>query len=53
VLESTKEAVLAEDVARNNAGINPEPPLLRKAKNSFYNTSPLHMKRLFAPIIVT
>jgi type I restriction enzyme M protein len=46
VLEPTKEAVLAENVARHKAGINPEPFLLRKAKNSFYNTSPMDMKTL-------
>jgi type I restriction enzyme M protein len=46
VLEGTKEAVLAEDEARKKTGINPEPFLLRKAKNSFYNTSPMDMKTL-------
>jgi type I restriction enzyme M protein len=40
VVEGTKEAVLAENVARKKTGINPEPFLLRKAKQSFYNTSP-------------
>jgi type I restriction enzyme M protein len=44
VLEETKEAVLAEETKRRNAGINPEPFLLRKAKQSFYNTSPMDMK---------
>jgi type I restriction enzyme M protein len=46
VLEKTKEAVLAENTARKKAGINPEPFLLRKAKQSFYNTSPMDMKTL-------
>ena len=46
VLEQTKEAVLAEETKRRNAGINPEPFLLRKAKQSFYNTSPMDMKAL-------
>ncbi len=46
VLESTKAAVLAEFEAKQKAGVNPEPFLLRKAKQSFYNTSPLDMKKL-------
>ena len=46
VLEPTKEAVLAEQVARKKQGLNAEPFLLRKAKQSFYNTSPLDMKKL-------
>jgi type I restriction enzyme M protein len=46
VLEKTKESVLAENKARKSAGINPEPFLLRKAKRSFYNTSPMDMKTL-------
>jgi type I restriction enzyme M protein len=46
VLESTKAAVLAEQAARKKQGLNAEPFLLRKAKQSFYNTSPLDMKRL-------
>ena len=46
VLEATKPAVLAENVAKHKAGLNPEPFLLRKAKNSFYNTSPMDMKTL-------
>jgi type I restriction enzyme M protein len=46
VLASTKAAVLAENTARHQAGINPEPFLLRKAKQSFYNTSPMDMKTL-------
>ena len=46
VLEETKRAVLAEDAARRKTGINPEPFLLRKAKQGFFNTSPMDMKTL-------
>lgn len=46
VLESTKEAVLAEHAARTAQGMNPEPFLLRKAGQTFYNTSPLDMRKL-------
>lgn len=46
VLESTKDAVLAEHAAKQQAGLAPEPFLLRKAGQSFYNTSPLDMKKL-------
>jgi len=46
VLESTKDAVLAEFADKQKAGITPEPFLLRKAGQSFYNTSPLDMKKL-------
>lgn len=46
VLESTKDAVLAEYAEKQVAGINPEPFVLRKAGQSFYNTSPLDMKKL-------
>lgn len=46
VLEATKPAVLVELSARQQAGLNPEPFLLRKAGQSFYNTSPLDMKKL-------
>jgi type I restriction enzyme M protein len=46
VLESTKEAVLAEFAAKQKADINPEPFLLRKAGQSFYNTSDMDMKKL-------
>lgn len=46
VLESTKDAVLAEYASKQKAGVNPEPFLLRKAKQSFYNISPLDMKKL-------
>jgi type I restriction enzyme M protein len=46
VLEETKKAVLAELDARRKSGVNPEPFLLRKAKQSFFNTSPMIMKTL-------
>ncbi len=46
VLEDTKPAVLAEFQLRSDAGINPEPFLLRKAGQSFYNTSPLDLSKL-------
>ncbi len=46
VLEATKPAVLAEYSKQQQAGINPEPYLLRKSKQGFYNTSPLDMKKL-------
>jgi type I restriction enzyme M protein len=46
VLEATKPAVLAEFEEKKRQGLNPEPFLLRKAKQSFYNTSALDMKRL-------
>ena len=46
VLESTKAAVLKEFADKQKAGLNPEPFLLRKSGQSFYNTSPLDMKKL-------
>src|SRR5688572_25128227 len=46
VLEATKPAVLAELEKRTKAKVNPEPFLLRKAGQLFYNTSPLDMKTL-------
>lgn len=46
VLEPTKEAVLAEHAARVATGMNPEPFVLRKAGQPFYNTSPLDMRKL-------
>ncbi len=46
VLEPTKAAVLKEKETRENAGLNPEPFLLRKSGQFFYNTSPLDLKRL-------
>src|SRR5665647_470586 len=41
VLESTKDDVLAEHAKRKESGVNLEPFLKRKSKQSFYNTSPL------------
>ena len=46
VLEATKPAVLVELEAKQQVGLNPEPFLLRKAGQSFYNTSALDMKKL-------
>src|SRR6218665_3198326 len=46
VLESTKEAVLAELARKKAAGVNPVPFLLRATNKGFYNTSPLDMKKL-------
>jgi type I restriction enzyme M protein len=46
VLESTKPAVLIELATRKKAGLNPEPFLLRKSGQLFYNTSPLDLKKL-------
>ena len=46
VLEPTKDAVLAEKATREKAGLNPEPFLLKKSGQFFYNTSPLDLKKL-------
>jgi len=46
VLEATKPEVLAEYAKQQQAGLNPEPFLLRRAGQGFYNTSPLDMKKL-------
>ena len=46
VLEPTKSAVLAEKTTREKAKVNPEPFLLRKSGQLFYNTSPLDLKKL-------
>jgi type I restriction enzyme M protein len=46
VLEATKPAVVAEFKARGKGKVNPEPFLLRKAGQLFYNTSPLDLKKL-------
>ena|GEM_PF-2486810 len=53
VLEATKEAVLAELAEKQKIGLNPEPFLLRKAGQSFYNTSPMDMKKLMATRITS
>jgi type I restriction enzyme M protein len=46
VLEPTKAAVLAEKKKREQAKLNPEPFLLKKSGQLFYNTSPLDLKKL-------
>src|SRR6188474_713705 len=46
VLEPSKAAVLVEKEKREAAGLNPEPFLLKKSGQLFYNTSPLDLKRL-------
>ena len=46
VLEPTKAAVLAELAAKEQAGLSPEPFLLRAAKQGFYNTDPLDLHKL-------
>src|SRR5687767_12539294 len=46
VLERTKPAVLDEKAKREQTGVNPEPFLLKKAKQLFYNISPLDLKKL-------
>ena len=46
VLEPTKAAVLAELADKRRAGLNPEPFLLRKAGQGFYNTSSLDLRKL-------
>ncbi len=46
VLAPTKEAVLKEKLKREDAGINPDPFLLKKSGLLFYKTSPLDIKKL-------
>lgn len=46
VLDVTKAEVLTEKEMREKAGLNPEPFLLRKSGQLFYNTSPLDLKSL-------
>ena len=46
VLEATKHAVLAEKEKREKSGVNPEPFLLKKAGQFFFNTSPFDLKKL-------
>jgi type I restriction enzyme M protein len=46
VLDHTKAAVLAELAAKQKQKLATEPFLLRKAGQSFYNASPLDMKKL-------
>jgi type I restriction enzyme M protein len=46
VLESTKAAVLGERAVRVKAGLDPEPFLIKKSGQLFYNASPLDLKKL-------
>lgn len=46
VLEAMKTAVLAELETKTKQGLNPDPFLIRKAGQSFYNTSPLDLAKL-------
>ena len=46
VLEATKPAVLEELAKRKAAGVNPEPFLIKKSGQGFYNTSKLDLKKL-------
>ena len=46
VLEDTKPAVLTEFKKRTEAKVNPEPFLLKKSGQLFFNTSALDMKKL-------
>ena len=46
VLEPSKPAILKELETRTKAGVNPEPFLLKKSGQLFYNTSPLDLKKL-------
>tara|TARA_R110002051_G_scaffold324239_1_gene420621 strand:+ start:1022 stop:2857 length:1836 start_codon:yes stop_codon:yes gene_type:complete len=46
VLAPTKDAVLAEHAKRTAAGLNPDQFLKRAAKQGFYNTSPMDLKKL-------
>lgn len=46
VLESTKEAALAEHAKRTKEGVNPEPFMRRVTGHNFFNTSPLDLKKL-------
>lgn len=46
VLDPTKADVLKELASRTKAKVNPEPFLLRKSGQLFYNTSPLDLKKL-------
>lgn len=46
VLEASKPDVLAELAVRQQAGVNPEPFLLRKSGQLFCNTSPLDINKL-------
>ena len=45
-LEATRPAVMTELAVREKAKLNPEPFLLKKSGQLFFNTSPLDMKKL-------
>jgi type I restriction-modification system DNA methylase subunit len=51
VLEATKEAVLKEKDKREKAGLNPEPFLLKKSGQLFYNTSPPELRHRKTEVI--
>src|SRR5580704_14675879 len=46
VLETTKQAVLAEKKRHHSTGFNADPFLRRAAKVSFYNTSDMNLKAI-------
>lgn len=46
VLEATKPAVLVELKVRARSGVNPEPFLLKKSGQTFFNASPMDMRAL-------
>ena len=46
ILAPTKDAVLAEKVAKEAMGMNPAPFLAKKAGQAFYNTATLDLKKL-------
>jgi len=46
VLEETKSKVLADYEKRKDAGVNLEPFLLKKSGLTFYNTSPMDLKKV-------
>lgn len=50
VLAPTKAKVLAELDKRTQAGLNPEPFLLRAAGHGFYNTSPMDMNKGYSAV---
>ena len=46
VLSDTKAAVLAEHASKTAQGLNPEPFLLRASGQSFFNISPLDLRKI-------
>ena len=50
VLEGSKQAVLAELAAKTAAGLNPDPFLLRKAGQSFYNVSAFDLRTVLGAV---